>query len=165
VIEPMGISGHSGIFTEFAYRRLLVLPDSGSRRLVALAPRSARMVEEGVPIDKVVVRRNGIDAGNHAAPEPLTQVAHSEDAKLVLFLAGCIEEESRTVLERSVAGRLDGSWTEAFSCRGPDEGDGYRENEASVRLNLGRSVLFRPLYGDGKWSAYRDADLFVLPSR
>ena len=51
---------------------------------------------------------------------------------------------------------------------GPDEGDGYREKlEAhAARLDLGSAVLFTgPLYGDTKWSAFRDADLFVLPSQ
>src|ERR1700682_33002 len=34
------------------------------------------------------------------------------------------------------------------------------------RLGLNGGVLFTgPLYGDAKWAAYRDADLFVLPSQ
>ena len=51
---------------------------------------------------------------------------------------------------------------------GPDEGDGYRQRlESRARqLGLGSQVLFTgALYDQAKWSAYRDADLFVLPSQ
>jgi len=51
---------------------------------------------------------------------------------------------------------------------GPDEGDGYRQQleTFAARLGLNGGVLFTgPLYDDAKWAAYRDADLFVLPSQ
>jgi len=51
---------------------------------------------------------------------------------------------------------------------GPDEGDGFRQRlEANVgQMGLNGRVLFTgPLYGDAKWAAYRDADVFVLPSQ
>jgi glycosyltransferase involved in cell wall biosynthesis len=51
---------------------------------------------------------------------------------------------------------------------GPDEGDGYRQQleTQAARMGLNGGILFTgPLYGDAKWSAYRDADLFVLPSQ
>ena len=51
---------------------------------------------------------------------------------------------------------------------GPDEGDGYRRRlELLVaKLGLAGRVLFPgPLYEQDKWSAYRDADIFVLPSQ
>ena len=51
---------------------------------------------------------------------------------------------------------------------GPDEGDGFRQRlEAqAAQIGLNGGVLFTgPLYGDAKWAAYRDADLFVLPSQ
>jgi glycosyltransferase involved in cell wall biosynthesis len=39
-------------------------------------------------------------------------------------------------------------------------------SKLSPRKLVWRGVLFtRPLYGDTKWAAYRDADLFVLPSQ
>lgn len=51
---------------------------------------------------------------------------------------------------------------------GPDEGDGFRQRlvaqAAQIGLN-GGLVFTGPLYGDAKWAAYRDADLFVLPSQ
>lgn len=51
---------------------------------------------------------------------------------------------------------------------GPDEGDAYlrRLKTLAGDLKLGNNVLFTgPLYGDAKWAAYQDADIFVLPSQ
>ena len=51
---------------------------------------------------------------------------------------------------------------------GPDEGDGYREQLEvhAARLHLDKTTLFTgALYDDAKWSAFRDADLFVLSSQ
>ena len=50
---------------------------------------------------------------------------------------------------------------------GPDEGGYQKQLEAiSAQLGLSKAVLFPgPLFDDAKWSAYRDADLFVLPSQ
>jgi hypothetical protein len=51
---------------------------------------------------------------------------------------------------------------------GPEEGDGFLPKLQSMadRLGIRDKVLFTgPLYDDAKWSAYRDADLFVLPSQ
>jgi glycosyltransferase involved in cell wall biosynthesis len=64
--------------------------------------------------------------------------------------------------------RNNGSHPSLLVMAGPDEGDGFRQHletfAAQVGLNGG--VLFTgPLYGDAKWAAYRDADLFVLPSQ
>ena len=51
---------------------------------------------------------------------------------------------------------------------GPDEGDGFRHHLEAITAQMGLNgrVLFTgPLYGDAKWAAYRDADVFVLPSQ
>jgi glycosyltransferase involved in cell wall biosynthesis len=50
---------------------------------------------------------------------------------------------------------------------GPDEGGYQKRLEAlCAQLGLAKAVLFPgPLFDDAKWSAYRDADLFVLPSQ
>jgi glycosyltransferase involved in cell wall biosynthesis len=55
-----------------------------------------------------------------------------------------------------------------FVVAGPDEGDGFRQRleTFAAQAGLNGGVLFTgPLYGDAKWAAYRDADLFVLPSQ
>jgi glycosyltransferase involved in cell wall biosynthesis len=50
---------------------------------------------------------------------------------------------------------------------GPDEG-GMRSllEENAAQFGVSTRVLFAgPIFGEAKWAAYRDADLFVLPSQ
>jgi len=177
VIEPMGMFRPivRNIALKRAYRRLL--GDSmvrAARRLVATAPQEQKaLMEEGVPSEKIVVRRNGIEP-----PERLPvcgtfrrQWRIPEDVQLVLFLGRLVPKKSPELLLEAFArwqARSEASWPARLVLAGPDEGGGYREKlEAyAARLDVGRSVLFTgPLYGDAKWSAFRDADLFVLPSQ
>ncbi len=51
---------------------------------------------------------------------------------------------------------------------GPEERDGYltRLKSLAVASDIADNVLFTgPLFDDAKWAAYRDADVFVLPSQ
>lgn len=49
---------------------------------------------------------------------------------------------------------------------GPDAGHQTSLEETVQSLRLGERVLFTgPIYGDEKYSAYNDADIFVLPSK
>src|ERR1700688_4524405 len=50
---------------------------------------------------------------------------------------------------------------------GPDDNSMQQRLAASAsRLGIAARVKFSgPLYGDDKWAAYRDADVFVLPSQ
>jgi glycosyltransferase involved in cell wall biosynthesis len=51
---------------------------------------------------------------------------------------------------------------------GPDERDGYLEylQVHGEKLGISERLLFTgPLYGDDKWAALQDADVFVLPSQ
>jgi glycosyltransferase involved in cell wall biosynthesis len=64
--------------------------------------------------------------------------------------------------------RDNGSGEAVLVMAGPDEGDGFRRHLEAIasRMGLNGRVLFTgPLYGDAKWAAYRDADVFVLPSQ
>jgi glycosyltransferase involved in cell wall biosynthesis len=177
VIEPMGMFRPivRSIRLKQVYRRLL--GDSmthGARRLVATAPQEQiELSEEGVPTDKIVVRRNGIET-----PERMPARGSFRrrwripgDAQLVLFLGRLVSKKSPELLLEAFGRwqtRPDAGRPAVLVLAGPDEGDGYREKlEAqAARLNLGNAVLFTgPLYGDTKWSAYCDADLFVLPSQ
>jgi len=88
----------------------------------------------------------------------------------VLFLGRLVSKKSPELLLEAFSywrNRSEANQQAVLVLAGPDEGDGYREKlEAhAARLSLGSAVLFTgPLYGDAKWSAYCDADLFVLPS-
>jgi len=177
VVEPIGMFRPivRNIRLKYVYRRLLGNSMTrGARRLVATAPQEQReLEEEGVRTDKIVVRRNGIEVPE-SMPAPGTfrcRWGIPKDAHLVLFLGRLVSKKSPELLLEAFGGwraRRQSRRPAVLVIAGPDEGDGYREKlEAHVaRLDLGKAVLFTgPLYGDTKWSAYRDADLFVLPSQ
>jgi glycosyltransferase involved in cell wall biosynthesis len=89
---------------------------------------------------------------------------------VVLFLGRLVAKKSPDLLMRAFAHSVGSSaFPDAMLViAGADEGDGYRREleSLSVRLNLTDRVLFTgPLYDEAKWEAYRDADVFVLPSQ
>jgi glycosyltransferase involved in cell wall biosynthesis len=120
-----------------------------------------------------VVRRNGIDV---PATLPATGTfrafwAIPHDTKLILFLGRLISKKSPEMLItafaswRSNAGR---GTCAVLVLAGPEEELSYlRElKRLSGKLGLTEAVLFTgPLYGEAKWAAYSDADVFVLPSQ
>jgi glycosyltransferase involved in cell wall biosynthesis len=130
-------------------------------------------LEGGIPDTRIVVRRNGIEIpAAFPAPGRFRDQWHiAPDAKLVLFLGRLVPKKSPDLMLEAFA-----HWKRHESAlrpsmlvvAGPDEGDGFRQRlEAlAVQMGLNGGVLFTgPLYDDAKWSAYRDADLFVLPSQ
>jgi glycosyltransferase involved in cell wall biosynthesis len=177
VLEPMGMFRPivRNIPLKWVYRCLLgnamVL---SARRLVATAPlEQQELIEDGVAKEKVIVRRNGIER-----PESLpdwgifrSQWGIAKDAQLVLFLGRLVSKKSPDLLLEAFAqwsAHRDSHPPAILVLAGPNEGDGYREQLEShaARLDLERTTLFTgPLYDTAKWSAFRDADLFVLPSQ
>jgi glycosyltransferase involved in cell wall biosynthesis len=144
-----------------------------ARWVVATSERERdELVECRVPGNKIVIRRNGIDL-----PERLPgrgafrkQQGIAENAKVVLFLGRLVPMKSPDLLLRAFAGSVH-SFSQPGAMlviAGPEEGNGYsHELETLARqLALDKKVLFTgPLYGEVKWAAYRDADVFVLPSQ
>jgi glycosyltransferase involved in cell wall biosynthesis len=91
------------------------------------------------------------------------------DALLILFLGRLSEKKSPDLLleafaelGESIAGRV--VWL-AFA--GPDESgmQARLEELARTRGVRSRVVFSGPVFGDRKWAAYQDADVFVLPSQ
>ncbi|MBI3669964.1 MAG: glycosyltransferase [Acidobacteria bacterium] len=177
VIEPMGM--FRPIVRNLWLKRFyhLVLGGElmrGARRVIATAVQERHeLVEGGVPEAKIAVRRNGIDVPDRL-PEPGSFRFHYQipaEMKLVLFLGRLVSKKSPELLAEAFAawqrqaGQAEGS---RLVLAGPDEGDGYRQKleTFAARLGLTAGVLFTgPLYEDAKWAAYRDADVFVLPSQ
>lgn len=179
VVEPMGMFRPivRNIPLKKIYRRLM--GDSlvgGAARVIATAEQEQQeLIEEGVPANKVVVRRNGIEYPEHL-PAPGTfrrRLQIPEHSKLLLFLGRLVTKKSPDLLIQAFA-----RWQAAQSANnssasailviaGPDEGGYQKQLEAlAAQLGLGHAVLFPgPLFDDAKWAAYRDADLFVLPSQ
>jgi glycosyltransferase involved in cell wall biosynthesis len=132
---------------------------------------AAELVSAGLPSEKIVLRRNGVDV-----PEVLPERGKfrrargiSEETKLVLFLGRLSQKKSPDLLLEAFAmlskQRRVGSLQLAFV--GPDEGSMRSElARMASRLGVTSQVQFcEPLFGEAKWTAYRDADVFVLPSQ
>jgi len=177
VVEPMGMFRPivRSIPLKWVYRGLF--GDAlvrGAQRLVATSIQEQQeLVAGGVSAERIVIRRNGIEppAQLPAWGSFRRRWSLPEDAQIVLFLGRLVTKKSPELLLQAFAqwrAHSDSSRPAFLVLAGPDERDGYRQRlEAqAAQLQLQGRVLFTgPLYDDAKWAAYRDADVFVLPSQ
>ncbi len=146
----------------------------GGRCLVATSQQEKReLIGGGIDAARVEVRRNGIELPSRE-PEVgkfRRERGISSDAKVILFLGRLVSKKSPDMLLEAFANwrANSGDGQDAvLVLAGPGEGDGFLAKLRSLvdRLGIREQVLFiGPLYDDAKWSAYRDADVFVLPSQ
>jgi glycosyltransferase involved in cell wall biosynthesis len=141
----------------------------------AIVATSQQEIEElaagGIPRAKMVMRRNGVEAPG-SFPDPgafRSSLKIPRDAKLVLFLGRLSVKKSPDLLLRAFAdvkGQLEGMQPRLVFA-GPDEGGMKLQLEQiAEQLGVSQCVQFAgPLFGQDKWAAYRDADVFVLPSQ
>lgn len=176
IVEPMGMFRPivRNLALKWFYRRLLgETVIGGAWRLIATSLQEQReLIEEGIPPSRITVRRNGIELPK----SPIASGAFRNrwkiprDALLVLFLGRIVSKKGPELLLEAFAGlrRSAAGRTAILAFAGPAEEAGYLkklETEAK-RMGLCESVLFTgPLYGDLKWCALLDADIFVLPSQ
>jgi glycosyltransferase involved in cell wall biosynthesis len=177
IVEPMGMFRPivrnirlKRLYHRWLGRKML----AEARVLVATSQEEAReLASGGIPEAKIVVRRNGIEL-----PEQLPafgafrrQWQISSAAKVVLFLGRLVPKKSPDLLLRALARSVlqkAGARSILLVLAGPAEDRGYREHLGRLAAELGladRVRLTGPLYGENKWAAYRDADIFVLPSQ
>ena len=129
------------------------------------------LVSGGVSRDKIQLRRNGVEVPSAWPARGAFRRAHniSPDAKLVLFLGRLSSKKSPDLLLEAFA-KLSHRWKAAplrLVFAGPDEGgiQAGLENMAA-ELGISSQVQFAgALFGEAKWAAYQDADVFVLPSQ
>jgi glycosyltransferase involved in cell wall biosynthesis len=129
------------------------------------------LVAGGIARSKVVLRRNGVEPPDSWSERGTFRRAHgiSPDSKLVLFLGRLSAKKSPDLLLKAAAELLKRS--EGIPIKvvfaGPDEGGVIAGLEQmSSQLGIRKSVEFTgPVFGPAKWAAYRDADVFVLPSQ
>jgi glycosyltransferase involved in cell wall biosynthesis len=147
---------------------------NGARYLIATSQQEKdELAAGGIPPQRIVIRRNGIDVPATIPERGQFRSAWSipPDASVVLFLGRLISKKSPEILIDAFA-----RWQEQTPQRtpavlvlaGPEEESSYvRELKGRcAQLQLDGSVRFTgPLYGKSKWAAYRDADVFVLPSQ
>ena len=177
LLEPMGM--FLPIVRNLQLKRLyhLMLGDAmigGASRVIATSEQEREeFLQGGITSKKIVVRRNGIDIPNRFPPagQFRKQWNISSNAKFILFLGRLVSKKSPDLmLEAFSRWRRSGHNSEdsVLVMAGPDEADGYRQRleTLAVQMGLNGGVKFTgPLYEDEKWAAYRDADLFVLPSQ
>jgi glycosyltransferase involved in cell wall biosynthesis len=177
VVEPMGmfLPIVRSIWVKRLYHdtvggRLL---EAASRVIATSEQERQELLEGGIADSKIVVRRNGIEIPGQFPPAGSfrSQWNIPRDAKLVLFLGRLVSKKSPDLM-LEVFSRWNrsgnGSRGSMLVMAGPDEGDGFRQHLEGIAGQMGMNgrVLFTgPLYGDAKWAAYRDADVFVLPSQ
>ena len=177
VVEPMGM--FRPIVRNIRMKRLYhgVLGGRmlrGAGRVIATSEQERQeFLEGGIPGEKIVVRRNGIEIPLKFPP-PGTfrcQWDIASGAKMILFLGRLVSKKSPDLMLEAFSRWTqsgNGSRGSVLVMAGPDEGDGFRERLEGIAAQMGLSdrVLFTgPLYGGAKWAAYRDADVFVLPSQ
>jgi glycosyltransferase involved in cell wall biosynthesis len=141
----------------------------------AIVATSEQEVEElvsgGVAREKIALRRNGVETPA-SWPERGTfrkGLGITERAKVILFLGRLSEKKSPELLLEAFASlsKEAGENPLHLVFAGPDEG-GMKTRLAQVAAQRGvaqRVQFTGALFGEAKWAAYRDADVFVLPSQ
>jgi glycosyltransferase involved in cell wall biosynthesis len=175
IVEPIGM--YVPIVRNFLLKRMYHLALGtkmlrGSKRIIATSPQEVtELATSGLHVEKILVRRNGIEV-----PEILPErgkfrerAGIPSDAKLILYLGRLSEKKSPDVLLQAFALLCQEKTEEDLRLvfTGPDEG-GMREKLLRMADELGISSQVQvrdAAYGEQKWSAYRDADVFVLPSQ
>jgi len=177
VVEPIGMYlpivrnlWLKRIYHRFLGREMV----EGASLVVATAEQERReLVSGGIAKEKILLRRNGVDSPS-VLPERGSFREEFEipaNAKLVLFLGRLSEKKSPDLLLKAFAGATGsgpGRGRRAdLAFVGPDEaGMKARLRKMARSLGLGERVHFSDaLEGEAKWQAYRDADIFVLPSQ
>jgi len=144
----------------------------GASSVIATAEQEREdFLRGGIAKAKIVLRRNGVMPPAQFPPRGSFRSVHGfpANAPLVLFLGRLSAKKSPELLLRAFAAlppRETGEqWQLVFV--GPDE-SGMRKHleETAAKLGVaGRTRFFSSLFGNEKWAAYRDADVFVLPSQ
>lgn len=125
----------------------------------------------GVSKDKIILRRNGVETPASWPERGVFRktLGIAPDANLILFLGRLSEKKSPELLLRAfgpLAGQDSGKDLQLVFA-GPDEGGmKARLEEVARQLGVAQRVRFTgAIFGEAKWAAYRDADVFVLPSQ
>ncbi|MBS1841176.1 MAG: glycosyltransferase [Acidobacteria bacterium] len=143
----------------------------GAARVIATSEQEMReLTEGGIPREKIELRRNGVMKPDFVPERGTFRRAGgiTNDALVVLFLGRMSEKKSPELLLKSFAA-LPGELRQKAMLvyAGPDEqGMEGRLKNAAKELGISERVRFvGPIFGEKKWAAYRDADVFVLPSQ
>ena len=175
VVEPIGM--FVPIVRNFLLKRMYHLALGqrmlrDSRTIIATSPQEvAELASSGLPPEKILIRRNGVEVPESVPARGKFRVAAGipEDSKIVLYLGRLSKKKSPEILLQAFSSlRQAASGADLrLIFVGPDEDGMKAELEQMARhLGISSQVQIRgAVFGDEKWSAYRDADVFVLPSQ
>ena len=175
VIEPIGM--FVPIVRNLWLKRMYHLAWGGRllRGASSVVATSDQEIEElvsgGISSAKIVLRRNGVEAPESWPERGMFRTAHGipPDSKMVLFLGRLSGKKSPDLLLRAFAEVFKRSPGTPLMLlfAGPDEGGVEAElQKLASQLGIRANVKFTgPVFGPAKWAAYRDADVFVLPSQ
>jgi glycosyltransferase involved in cell wall biosynthesis len=147
---------------------------AGASAVIATAEQEkAELIAGGIAPDRIVLRRNGVDGPELLQPRGKFRELMNipMKAKLVLFLGRLSTKKSPDLLLEAFASATVGESSEEpemhLAFVGPDEGGMRAKLQQMTRKFAveGRVHFSRALEGPSKWAAYRDADVFVLPSQ
>ena len=147
--------------------------DGAAAIIVTAEQERDEVLAGGFAQDKIILRRNGVEA-----PAMMPERGRFREAlkipqenELILFLGRLSQKKSPDLLLKAFAGLADtpphASDIAHLAFVGPDEsGTLARLQQMASDLRVSERVHFSPpLEGKAKWAAYRDADIFVLPSQ
>src|SRR4029077_17475921 len=144
----------------------------GASAMIATSEREAEeLVAGGLHRLRVVLRRNGVEVPASWPARGAFRRAHciSDNVKLVLFLGRLSIKKSPDLLLRAFAelSRRSTAILMMLLFAGPHERGVRTElDDMATQLGVRAKVQFAgPVFGELKWAAYRDADVFVLPSQ
>lgn len=144
----------------------------GASAIIATAEQEVEeLTRGGVERKKIVVRRNGVEAPA-SWPEPgafRKKLGIAESERVILFLGRLSSKKSPDLLLEAFAALSNEAEGKKLRLvfAGPNEG-GMKEllEQSAAQSGVGSQVLFTgPIFGEAKWAAYQDADIFVLPSQ
>jgi glycosyltransferase involved in cell wall biosynthesis len=177
VVEPIGmyVPRVRSLWLKRMYHRVLGREMlAGASVIVTTAEQEqSDLIAGGIPKEKIVLRRNGVE-GPQVPPERgrfREALGIPPEAKLLLFLGRLSEKKSPQLLLQAFA-KIIASETLSqapmhVAFVGPDEaGMLAKLKKMAASIAPPGRIHFSPALADTpKWQAYRDADIFVLPSQ
>jgi len=177
VVEPIGmyVPRVRSLWLKRMYHRFIGREMlAGASAIIATAEQEkSELIAGGIPREKIVLRRNGV-AGPPVLPERgrfREALGVPPEAKLLLFLGRLSEKKSPELLLQAFAKIATSETPDQAPVHvafvGPDEtGMLAKLKKMAVSIAPAGRVHFSPALADTpKWQAYRDADIFVLPSQ
>jgi len=173
VVEPIGmfVPIVRSFFLKHLYHSLFghEMLQNAAAIIATAEQEKEELVAGGIPAEKIVLRRNGV-----APPKELPErgmfrqtLGLAPDVRVILFLGRLSQKKSPDLLLQAFAQIATSASNAHLAFVGPDESGMRGKLQAMAeQLGLGGRVHFvGPLAGQRKWAAYRDADIFVLPSQ